>query len=196
MSNWNDERLKYRIVELATGCYYEDGSIDETDIEEAKRLIDQMHNIDYVEKPTKRISCYHMDTLLAELAQMDYLYGGKINTELIRYVIQKGANVNHDIQDGFNCLFYTVEVLDIDATKVLLEGDADPNCISEYNSILDWVGWGLYHSRNEEEKNKALEIIELLKSYGAKTYDELELTKTGKAQKDFGVKPQQVKNEL
>jgi ankyrin repeat protein len=95
---------------------------------------------------------------------------------IIKTIIELGININYKVY-GFNCLFHANLTNRSDLVELLLKNGADPQCLSaeSFATLLDWIEsnrW--FHVEVEKDVdidwiNNADKIIELLKTYGAKT---------------------------
>lgn len=109
-----DKEIKESILTLAYSL--EKSKPNESKIAEIKSLIDRMQNINWVEKKNWD------NNLLKDLISV--CYSNVSVKELIRYVVENGADVNYEIE-GFNCLITTWFDGDYEIMKLLLDAGAN-----------------------------------------------------------------------
>ena len=94
----------------------------------------------------------------------------------IQILIDHGVDLNYTTE-GFNCLFDAFLSWYPELVELLLKAGANPNCISTESpqSLLDWVDSDKYFQERQEMPTLAavVEIVRLLKEYGAKTLAEI-----------------------
>ena len=104
------------------------------------------------------------------------------DTEVIKMLLDKGADIHYVNTSGHNCLFAASVPWRANIFKMLLEKGVNPNWLStEYphESQLDEMECFEYHcvrdtnEFNEKEKRTYKIMIRILKRYGAKNYYEL-----------------------
>ena len=86
------------------------------------------------------------------------------NRQLAKYLLEKGADPDQEIQYGVTVLTYCTMNDLYDLAKYMLENGADPNIKDDVNNFtaLD------YAAQNISETRNVIEMMDLLISYGAK----------------------------
>lgn len=141
------------------------------DTERIKTLIDQMQNVnfDFGEKDDPYILLFSL------LPKSVYQ---RADLEIIKHLVQHGADVNLKTRGGTNCLLFALMGEDYELIKLLLEAGAKPNCTfrSTGTSLLDLAKEAveIYEDEYILEERRMRQIVNLLKGYGAKTSDEIE----------------------
>ena len=118
------------------------------------------------------------DVILSLVPNLDY--GGKaLNLKYVELLINLGAEVNYDEDEGFNSLWEAgICIYNSELVALLLRLGADPNSYSkeDQSTILsavvfdEWVG-----DRSEEESPELFKCMVILKKYGAKTNREFSI---------------------
>lgn len=90
------------------------------------------------------------------------------NKGTAKYLLQKGADPNAEIQYGVTVMMYGVMNDNYDLVKFMLENDADVRKKDYVNheTALDYAAWYI-----EDEEN-CIEMVDLLLKYGAKITDQ------------------------
>ena len=94
---------------------------------------------------------------------------------IVKFLLEKGADPNLDTNQGFNCLYDACLINDPKIVAILLQAGTDYNCICQDTgeSLMDWaLGKQFFlttvvtpenHERNHDQ------IVELLRLYDAKS---------------------------
>lgn len=113
----------------------------------------------------------------------------------IQILIDLGVDLNYTTE-GFNCLFGAFLTWYPELVELLLKAGANPNCISTESpeSLLDWVDSDKYFQERQElpTLSAVVEIVKLLKDYGAKTLAEIFEENQGMEWKKIG---DEIKNQ-
>ena len=70
------------------------------------------------------------------------LYG---NAELILWLIEHGANINHKDENGYTALHFSAREKNIKCTKILIENGIDINAQDKHGNTASWLcimNWG------------------------------------------------------
>jgi len=138
--------------------------------QEIENLITQGANINAVDE--------HDESILFEvLFYQDYL---GVNLEIIQYLIDLGADVNHKIE-GFNSLYHAGLTQNKDLVELLIKNGADVNCVSTDvpESLLNWAEFDAGEYIGDPSQNMMEEVVQILIKYGAKRLSDIE-RETGK----------------
>lgn len=105
-----------------------------------------------------------------DMGEKDFTYKKEVNgnLELIKLMIEKGADIN--AKDKLECtpLYYSIDLNSRKLMKLLIEKGADVNGKTNGGSTaLRPAVWKATHSKNDESKKQYLEIIRYLVSQGA-----------------------------
>lgn len=79
--------------------------------------------------------------------------------EILKWLINKGANVNHQDKIGYSSLHFCGQEQNIEVAKILLENGADPNILDEHDNSPLWTA--LFNSKGK------FDLVRLLRLKGA-----------------------------
>lgn len=96
--------------------------------------------------------------------------------EILIWLINKGADVNHQDRIGYSCLHFCAQEQNVEAARILLENGADPNILDEHENSPLWTA--IFNSRGK------LDLVRLLRLQGA---DPKPKNKHGKSPNDLAI---------
>ena len=79
--------------------------------------------------------------------------------EILNWLIDKGADVNHQDRIGYTCLHFCGQEQNIEAARILLENGANPNLLDEHENSPLWTA--IFNSRGK------FDLVRLLRLKGA-----------------------------
>lgn len=117
-------------------------------------------------------SLYHFAVQTANIPVLEYLFENQLNIDKQKTFIIVGDSGEYTCETGDAPLHFAVRYAQFESVKWLLQHDANPNVIEKFEGKKHQ--WHITPLDIAQDKN----IIEILKSYGAKTYEELQEQKS------------------
>ena len=96
--------------------------------------------------------------------------------EILKWLINKGANVNHQDKIGYSCLHFCGQEHNLEAARILLEYGANPNILDEHDNSPLWTA--IFNSKDR------FDLIKLLRLNGA---DHKQKNKHGRSPNDLAI---------